>query len=86
MVGGTGIDVINLENVVGGANHETMSHVHIKNISADDSIVMDTSDLLRTDEALSDGLVTVEKTDGSSHMLFTDDEDMLRTHLEDALA
>ena len=44
LVGGTGNDVFNLENVVGGDTHDTMSHVHIKNISADDSIVMDKTD------------------------------------------
>ena len=54
LVGGTGVDTFNIENVVGGdlADHSTMSHVHIKNISADDSIVMDTTDVLAADEAL----------------------------------
>ena len=88
LVGGTGADVFNIENVVGGdmADHSTMSHVHIKNISSDDSIVMDTTDVLAADETLDDGMVTVTKTDSSSYMLFTDDEEMLRTHLDAVLS
>ena len=63
LVGGNGADVFNIENVVGGdmADHSTMSHVHIKNISSDDSIVMDTTDVLAADETLDDGMVTVTK-------------------------
>ena len=41
--------------------------------------------ILAADETLNDGIVTVQKDDGTSYMLFTDDEDMLRTHLDAAL-
>ncbi len=84
LVGGAGDDVFNLENVVGGNNHDTMSHVHIKNISASDSIVMDKTDDFSGDTE-NDGIVNVQKTNGTSYMLFTDDEDLLKNHLSDAL-
>ena len=83
LVGGTGNDVFNLENVVGGSNHETMSHVHIKNFSTGDSIVMDSSDSYAAD-TVNDGILNVDKTDGSSYMIFIDDESMLKTYFETA--
>ena len=61
-----------------------MSHVHIKNISTGDSIVMDSSDHYAAD-TVNDGVLNVDKTDGSSYMIFIDDERMLKTYLETAL-
>ena len=82
LVGGDGVDVFNLENVVGGADHNTMSHVHIK-ISEGDSIVMESTDTYTDTE--DNGIITVDKSDGSQYMIFTDDETMLKTYIDSAL-
>ena len=83
LVGGDGVDVFNLENVVGGADHNTMSHVHIKNFSEGDSIVMESTDTYTDTE--DNGIITVDKSDGSQYMIFTDDETMLKTYIDTAL-
>ena len=55
--------------------YDTMSHVYIKNIDEDDSIVMNSMEIIQ--EMIKLIKSTVEKDDGNSYMIFTDDETAL---------
>ena len=85
LVGGDGNDVFNLDNVVASNDHNTMSHVHIKNLDTGDSIDMDTTDNYISDDK-DDGILTIRKTDGTEYMLFADDESLLKNYIDVALA
>jgi len=79
LVGGSGNDIFNLENVVSTTSHDTMSHVYIKNIGVGDSITMAAGDYSGNSDK-NDGQITIE-SGGSSYMIFTDDEAALENYL-----
>ena len=64
--------------------HDAMSHVHIKNFGAGDSIVMNTTD--RHNDTVDDGIINMETTDGSYYMIITDEETMLKGLIDAELA
>ena len=82
LVGGDGNDTFNLVDVVSTDDHDTMSHVYIKNIEGDDKITMAAGDY-SGNIVKDDGVITVQ-SGANSYMIFTDDEATLETYLANA--
>ena len=60
-----------------------MSHVHIKNITATDTIRRNDGDTIVNNSA-TDNMIAIQNSAGNSYMIFTDDESTLETYLNNA--